>query len=430
MADDFETHNFIVSDDMLDQARKALSEHYLCDRCLGRMFGKIGHGLSNMERGMEIRRRLEASVPSGPDNRDTEKENRCWLCDGIFNQLDEFAEIATQKVEGLEFDTFLVGTRLTAYTTNREEELWASCGVTHGELIKSEFNRELGKLLSQRWGKDVEFGRPDIVVLVEPEYGNIEIEINSIFIYGRYRKLIRGIPQTHWPCRYCHGKGCEHCNWTGKMYETSVEEIIAEKLLEATGGSGEHFHGMGREDIDALMLGTGRPFILEITEPKMRHLDLSLLQGEINSYAAGRVEVSSLKYAEKADVVRIKQAAAPKTYQVSVSFEEPISSESLKKVIEVLGGAVISQRTPERVAHRRADKVRKRKVLYIRLLDLPDGEPVTAAKIEIKAESGTYIKELMHGDGGRTVLSLAGLLGVPVRVEALDVIHIHDMEVQ
>jgi len=425
MADDFETHTFIVSDDMLKQARKALSEHVLCDRCLGRMFGKVGHGLTNMERGMEIRKRLAETGSSG-----TDMQEKCWLCDNIFDGLDEFVDIATQKVEGLEFDTFLVGTRLTPYTTNREEELWASCGVTSGELIKSEFNRELGKLLSQRWGKNVEFGRPDILVLAEPEYGNIEIEINSIFIYGRYRKLIRGIPQTHWPCRYCHGKGCEHCNWTGKMYKTSVEEIIAEKVLEATEGSGEHFHGMGREDIDALMLGSGRPFILEITEPRKRHLDLSSLQREINSYAAGRVEVSSLEYAEKSDVARIKQAAAPKTYRVSVLFEEGVDSESLKKVIEVLGGAVISQRTPKRVAHRRADKVRKRRVLGIRLPDLPDSETVTGAELEIKAESGTYIKELMHGDGGRTVPSLAGLLGVPVRVEALDVIHIHDMEVQ
>jgi len=33
-------------------------------------------------------------------------------------------------------------------------------------------------------------------------------------------------------------------------------------------------HGMGREDVDARMLGRGRPFIIEIKEPRRRHFDL------------------------------------------------------------------------------------------------------------------------------------------------------------
>ena len=415
---------FIVSSDMLEQAKRALRGHELCDRCLGRLFGKIGHGLTNLERGSAVRKKLkEEGVTNG-------EGESCWLCDNIFDGLKDFAGIASEKTEGLEFDTFLVGTRLTPYTTNREERLWAEAGITDAELLKSEFNREFGKLLSVTWGKQVDFKRPDIVILVEPEYGNMEVEINSLFLYGRYRKLIRGIPQTHWPCRYCRGKGCEHCNWTGKMYETSVEEIVAEKVMEATGGSGEHFHGMGREDIDAVMLGTGRPFVLEITGPRKRHLDLPALQEDINSSAKGRVEVSELRYSGKDEVVRIKQLAPPKTYRVSVVFGESIDSERLKKVIAVLRGAEISQQTPQRVLHRRADKVRKRKVLEIEALNLPESGMVTGAEIEIKAQSGTYIKELMHGDDGRTVPSLAELLGVLVTVESLDVIHIHDAEVQ
>ncbi len=418
---------FIISDDMLEQAKTALAEHELCDRCLGRLFGKIGHGLTNLERGIAVRKELEEKGVAGTSGGEAKS---CYLCDNIFGNLEDFAGIASEKTEGLEFDTFLVGTRLTPYTTNREEQLWAKAEITDGELLKSEFNRELGKLLSARWGKEVDFKRPDIVILVEPEYGNLEVEINSFFLYGRYRKLVRGIPQTHWPCRYCGGKGCEHCNWTGKMYETSVEEIVAEKVIEATGGSGERFHGMGREDIDAVMLGTGRPFVLEILEPKRRHLDLSVLQEAINSSAEGRVEVSELRYSGKDEVVRIKQLASPKTYRVSVRFGEEIDSERLKKVIAVLRGAEISQQTPKRVVHRRADRVRKRKVLEIEALSLPESGMVTGAEIEIKAQSGTYIKELMHGDDGRTVPSLAELLGVRVTVESLDVIHIHDAEVQ
>ncbi len=412
---------FPVSHEMLEQAGKALAKHHLCRRCLGRLFGRVGHGFTNEERGDAILQKLPEVPQSGPE--------RCWLCDNMFDDMDILANLAVEKLGGLEFGSFLVGTRLTAHTRNREEQLWAEADITDGELLKSEFNREMGKLLAVRLGAEVDFRRPDIVIIVEPEYRNVEVEVNSIFFYGRYRKLIRGIPQTHWPCRYCHGKGCEHCNGTGKMYETSVEEIVAQPFLERTEGSGEHFHGMGREDIDARMLGNGRPFVLEITEPRKRTLNLDEVMEEVNREADGRVEVLELRYSEKDEVARIKQLAPPKSYRVTVNFEEGVDSERLKKVIAVLRGAEISQQTPKRVLHRRADRIRKRKVFSIEAVDLPE-TAVTSAVIEVKAQSGTYIKELMHGDGGRTEPSLAGLLGIPVVVESLDVIHIHDAEVQ
>ena len=41
-------------------------------------------------------------------------------------------------------------------------------------------------------------------------------------------------------------------------------------------------HGAGREDIDAVMIGSGRPFILEIVHPLIREADLSNLTEIIN----------------------------------------------------------------------------------------------------------------------------------------------------
>jgi len=46
------------------------------------------------------------------------------------------------------------------------------------------------------------------------------------------------------------------------------------------------------------------------------------------------------------------------------------------------------------------------------------------ATLIIKAESGTYIKELVTGDDGRTTPSLAELAGVKMEVKELDVIEI------
>lgn len=70
------------------------------------------------------------------------------------------------------------------------------------------------------------------------------------------------------------GKGCESCNFSGKQYLISVEELISAEFINDAGAKGSKFHGAGREDIDVRMLGNGRPFILELKSPLKRSLDL------------------------------------------------------------------------------------------------------------------------------------------------------------
>jgi tRNA pseudouridine synthase 10 len=183
---------------------------------------------------------------------------------------------------------------------------------------------------------------------------------------------------------------------------------------------GTAFHGAGREDIDALMLGTGRPFVIEIKEPKVRTLDLARLQKEINESAAGKIEVSELQFVKGAVVERLKSLEAEKVYEAKVRFAEPITPEQLQDALTRLRGATIEQRTPTRVAHRRADLVRTRRVLEI------SGDLIspTEATIRVHCEGGLYIKELVSGDGGRTRPSLSELLSTQAEVTELNVLEV------
>jgi len=81
---------------------------------------------------------------------------------------------------------------------------------------------------------------------------------------------------------------------------------------------------------------------------------------------------------------------------------------------------IVQQRTPTRVSHRRADKIRTREV-YRADLDQFWGD---AARLVLRCEGGLYIKELISGDGGRTKPSLAELLGSEAMVRELDVINV------
>jgi tRNA pseudouridine synthase 10 len=165
------------------------------------------------------------------------------------------------------------------------------------------------------------------------------------------------------------------------------------------------------------MLGNGRPFVVELKKPRRRTIDLREAERRINEAAEG-VEVSALEPADAKEVIRIKSARPEKSYRVSVVFQEGVTQARVEGAAGQLKGAHIHQRTPRRVAHRRADRTRRRKIQQIAV---ERWEP-TGAVMVVTAEAGTYIKEFVTGDGGRTQPSLSDALGVPCRVDALDVI--------
>jgi len=390
----------------IQEIAKKMASYNLCDSCLGRQFAKVGHGMSNRERGKKIREYF--GLPF---------KEECWLCDGLMDEIEKFSEMVIEALDEYEYDTFLIGSKVEEDILRKEAEIGSL--TPYGESIKQEINREVGKLVEKKTKKEVDFIRPHITAIVNTIYNVIELDVRSIYISGRYKKLKRGIPQTKWYCRKCRGLGCDYCNNTGKMYEESVEEIIAAKVMELTKAKEEYFHGAGREDIDVLMLGNGRPFILEIRMPKKRSIDLSILQKMINDYGKGKVEVSDLSWAEKKDIERLKSAKWDKTYRAIIKMER---KGKINEAVRALRGYTIHQRTPSRVSHRRADKIRKRKIhdIYI------EEEKMNEITLVIKAESGTYIKELITGDEGRTVPSLSEIAGCAIEVKQLDVIKIGD----
>ena len=393
-------------------AEKTLSNFKLCDHCLGRFFAKIGNGLTNKERGNQLRKHLKQYETVEIDN--------CWLCSGLIGEIRHFADLISESLEEYEFKTFLVGTKIDDDILDKEQELLNFTGSEHTESIKTELKREIGKILEGKLDKEVNFEKPTIMAVIDTSFDVVNLQIKSLFIYGRYNKYRRDIPQTRWFCRICRGKGCRKCDYTGKMYETSVEELVAKKTLDETGSSDESFHGCGREDIDALMLGNGRPFVLEIKDPKVRNLDLSQLERKINIHGKDKIKVTNLRFSDRDEIARIKAADFRKTYHVVLIGEKIINKEKLKKAAQALQDKTISQFTPSRVARRRANMVRERKIHNCNIESI-DG---TMATLTIEAESGTYIKELISGDDGRTRPSISEMIGVPCKVAELDVIEI------
>ncbi|MBC7080727.1 MAG: tRNA pseudouridine(54/55) synthase Pus10 [Thermoplasmatales archaeon] len=390
----------------IEKEVEKLSKYGLCDSCLGRQFAKLKDGMKNYERGIKIRSQFKIEEAPPKD---------CWLCSGISNEIEKYAELVMKEIKKYEFDSFLIGCKIDEEILRKEKEI----ATPYSESIKREIDRELGKIIEKNIQKRVDFESPDIVAIIDTSFDRVKIDVKPIFIYGRYKKLIRGIPQTKWYCRKCHGIGCKYCNYKGKMYDESVEELIAHEALKEFEANDESFHGAGREDIDVLMLGNGRPFILELNKPKKRRVELKMLEKKINEHANGKVIVSDLRYASREEIEKLKSAKYEKVYRVKIKFA---GNGKINEAVNALRDRKIFQHTPSRVAHRRADKIRERKIIDIKIKEMKMDEAI----IEVVAEAGTYIKELITGDNGRTTPSLAELYGSKIEVEELDVIYVGD----
>jgi tRNA pseudouridine synthase 10 len=379
----------IAQPDLRARAAAALALHPLCDHCLGRLFAQVDTGLSNLQRGRIVR--AGVGGPPAPPS--------CWLCHNLFDAVEAWAVRAIRVLDRWEFDTFAVTSHADPAAEEREAALWTAAGGDLAEPYKQAFNRLLGIALSAATGRQPDLAHPDVTVRADHATGKVGVRANPFFVCGRYRKLARGLPQSRW-----------------RTWPTSVQQIVGDPLCREADGTDHLFHGCGREDTDVRCLGE-RPFAVEIIRPRKRHLDLAALAAAVN--ASGQVEVIDLKPCTRDDVVRIKSMRPEKTYRALARLSADVSAADCGRLATLVG--VIRQQTPTRVLRRRPNLVRERGIVSL------DWRQIGPRDVEIvvRTQAGTYIKELVSGDSGRTRPSVAEVLGSPAECAELDVIAIH-----
>ena len=399
----------------------ALAAGPLCDYCLGRLVAGADTGLGNDDRGRAARSALAAparqpsrlgrAVPGGDAVASPAPPAACTLCGGIFAALDAWADQAREALRGLEFDTLAVASHADPAVAAREQALWLRLGAGEAgsstpwaagglaEPYKQEFNRLLGIRLCTRLGCDTDLKNPDVIVVADHAAGRVEVCSEPLFACGRYRKLVRGMPQCRW-----------------RPWPTSIQQIVGDPICREAGGQDHLFHGCGREDVDVRCLGE-RPFVVEVLRPQRRRLDWAALARQIN--ASGRVEVLGLARCRRAEVARTKTLRPEKSYRALVRLAAAVDDARLALLAGLVGP--VHQQTPTRVLNRRAVLLRTRRVLSLswRRVD------ARTLELEVRTQAGLYIKELVSSDGERTRPSVAEVLGVPAECAELDVIAVH-----
>ncbi len=409
--------------ELLEKSLQILREYPLCDPCLGRLYAQMGYAVENWERGAAIKTMLHMQLVTqfrqGADVRNdlvslakvhkptrrflasigTEVEGLpCYICGGLLTDVERYAHEAARHTGDIDFETFAVGTTIPSDVLKREAEVVAKFLITTGESIKHEINRRIGKeMLKLLTGKRVDKLRPNIVVRIDLLTGKVTVVRNPILLEGKYLKLSRRVAQAK---RF------------GSVKTTLLDKL--QYVRDFYGGLEHIIHVSGREDSDVRMLGPGRPLVVEVKQP-IRY------RGQVPPLVDDEVVFRPLSFTTREEVRRLKEKAKVdiKLYRALVYSERPLTAEDLGKMAE-LSGRIITQYTPRRIKrlHPRRKRTRMVYELTWRLIS------PHVFELYVRCQGGLYVKEFIHGDGGRTTPSAAEVLNSYLEVLELDVLSI------
>nr|XP_032525529.1 putative tRNA pseudouridine synthase Pus10 isoform X1 [Danaus plexippus plexippus] len=257
-----------------------------------------------------------------------------------------------------------------------------------------------------------------------------------IYVCGRYVKLSRNLPQSPW---VLDGK---------RVLPSSVQEIIFGPIAKFYNFSDVDCEGRlkfiaaGREDVDVRCLGDGRPFAIEITDPKRELTSEELNEACDMISTSEEVVVKKLVPINREDLALLKKGeeTKSKTYEalciklthskhddcppdspITVTPTDLQLINDYKESDDVT--MTISQKTPLRVLHRRPLLVRKREILEMSAVPVPEHPQLF--RLFVRTSAGTYVKEWVHGELGRSTPSLGDVMGSRVDLLALDVTAVH-----
>ncbi|MCS7113319.1 MAG: tRNA pseudouridine(54/55) synthase Pus10 [Candidatus Bathyarchaeota archaeon] len=353
---------------ILATALATLRSYALCDSCLGRQYATLGYRLTNRERGRSIKIALlmeaeasedievirilsskgmlpEASATLQRRGVNPPEPQACFVCGGVSDKLQNIASRIVDMVSGYEFNSFVVGIVVPGWVSEREDIVRSISSSTYCEGLKSEFSRELGKLLSSMLGVVFDPYRPDMNVIVDPFSVSIDISPTPLYLAGRFRKLKPGLPIRSRICRVCMGGGCALCGGLG-VKETSVEYIFRKVSVELYRCESVKLHVPLDDGRDRVVLGLGRRFVLEVRKPRRRSIDLDLFKERLDSSFEGLIDVNGLSYVDRGFIRRMKTSFESEGYILLLKPVESMDISEAAERLKYLEGLRVKQRYP------------------------------------------------------------------------------------
>ena len=195
----------------------------------------------------------------------------CVVCLGLMDGAEAMGRLAVKRMRPYQFRTFAVGVSLPEGVQEREDELRSDLRLKGKETIKTQAARLVANFVSRSTRKRLDKKSPDVIALANFDLGDVSVSSKPVFYYGRYTKPA-GIAQRRSLCQHCGGTGCEKCGNVGFERRPTVEESLRKKLSGFSGSPKMVFTWLGSEDRESKVFAPGRPFVVEIKNPRKREL--------------------------------------------------------------------------------------------------------------------------------------------------------------
>ena len=372
-------------------SKSILKEYDLCDNCLGRFFISSTNLSSGKILGNKIRKSVNSRVVT-----------KCYICKNLFSNMIHYTKMIHDVSIEYEFSTFVVGAILKQSIIERDDKLRSKFHLRGVDGIKTAVTKELGIKFARKTKTRIDHLSPDITFTINFRSGRCNVKSRSIFLYGRYSKGKRGLPQKEESCQDCKGKGCIFCNNHGIVSFDSIEGKIAQFLYEKFETDQVKFTWIGGEDRASLVVGNGRPFFAKLLSPKKRNVRLA------KKSHLGEIMILGLR---KIDHIPDGSIHFKSKVKLLVATKNKISSKKLKKLKKLIAIPIeitdSNNKQHEKTIHRLNYKKNSSQ----------------SFTIEIEADGGIPVKRFV--DGSKIIPSISNLLGTQCSCKKFDINQIY-----
>ena len=378
-------------DKIIHQSKSILKECDLCDNCLGRFFINSTHLSSGKRLGNKIRNSTNSRAVT-----------KCYICKNLFSNAVLYVKMMQNASMRYEFSTFTVGAILKQSIIERDDKLRSKFHLHGVDGIKTAVTRELGKKFARKTRTRIDHLLPDIIFTINFRTEQCDVKTKPIFLYGRYIKNKRGLPQKEESCQDCKGKGCIFCNNHGIVSFDSVEGKISQFLYEKFETNQVKFTWIGGEDKTSLVMGNGRPFFAKLLSPKKRNVRLAKKSN------LDKIMIHALR---KIDHIPNGSIHFKSKIRMLVSAKNNISSNRLKKLKQLVTVPIEITDSNNKQHKKTIHKVNYKK------------NSLQSFTVEIEADGGIPIKRFV--DGFNIIPNISSLLGTQCSCEKFDINQIY-----
>ena len=368
------------------QISRILKNYDLCEYCTGRFVSKLVGKPSSKLLGKKYLKKFGKS-----------SDTKCYVCKNIFENLDSMLSNIFEKSCNLDFKTFNLGLILKNSFLERDDLIKSKFKIKGIENLKFAISTEMSKKISRKTKSKRIMNDPELFIQANFKDESSTIRTKPIFVYGRYNKKIRRLPQKQISCKSCNGIGCHNCNFRGLENIESIEGKISNLLIKKFEGNQVKINWIGGEDQSSLVLGNGRPFFAKILNPKKRN---RVLRKSSNLEGISLLELKKILVQPKGSI------SFKSKVSIIVDTEKPILLAHLKK-LDILKNTKIHDLSKDK-------KSITKQIYQIRYKKLGK----TSFRLDLFADGGIPIKFFIQNSN--VTPNISKLLGNPCHCRKID----------